>query len=37
LSSRLRETGNALAGHFEVERRTGHGGAMMYTFRRVED
>jgi hypothetical protein len=37
LASRLRETGNALTAHFVLDRRTGHGGAMMYTFRRAVD
>jgi hypothetical protein len=35
LSSRLREASSALGQHFEIERRPGQGGTMLYTFRRV--
>ncbi|MEX2717499.1 MAG: ATP-binding protein [Candidatus Sigynarchaeota archaeon] len=35
LAARLRETGGALGNHFEVSRKTGPGGVMLYTFRRT--
>jgi len=35
LAARLREASSALGQHFDVARRTGPGGVMLYTFRRA--
>jgi hypothetical protein len=35
LASRLRDTGGALAHHFQITRRSGQGGTALYTFRRA--